>query len=738
MRKCDFQLSMAGRRVAGATTRFAPSHGGTLALMTRAPARSAVLFLAFASVLASGCECSGTPRPTRSCTTTADCRSNESCVDRVCTPRSDAGDPGLDSGPPVDSGPLRMITGVRIEPATAELVAADGATPTQDFEAIATYSDGSESVALGPSFVISTRSLGEIDSANGLFTANGAIGGSATVTLRVPNPAGGDFTADASLVVRIVRTSRGAGITDTEVDRFTTATAVDDAARAANVVYPLDGVVMPQNVYPADVQWTVSAAGDLFRVTIAKPSATVTAYLAHDPAMHWLVDEAAWRSLAQTEPDAPATLTVDRLEATSGELVRGTPISMTFARAALTGSVYYWDIERGRIVRIDDGTATRNEFMPTPPLDASQTSDCVGCHSVSNSGRYMAGRLGGGDNIGAVFDLTTDLTVVRAPTVWPTGPSSIRWWFSSWSPDDTRLVVAYNDHDAATRQLRFYDPFTGTQVPVTGALPSGTHPAWSPDGTSIAYVSGANNWGGEYTAGNISILPVTGADAIGAPTTIHVASSIGGSTADSYPTWSPDSQVIAFANGTGTRSERDLASLYLMRPDGSVVTHLARASSAARVDYQPRFSPFVSGDPPQYYWLSFLSRREYGNAPRGNLTRPLTRRQQIWVTAVRIGAGVGEDPSAVPYWLPGQNPLSANISAFWAPRPCREDGEGCSVGSECCGGDCRPPAGGGAPVCSPPPPDRCRQAGETCSTTADCCEGEGLTCINRVCVAGPG
>ena len=35
--------------------------------------------------------------------------------------------------------------------------------------------------------------------------------------------------------------------------------------------------------------------------------------------------------------------------------------------AALVGSIYYWDISRTRIVRIDDGTTNRTEIMPTPP-----------------------------------------------------------------------------------------------------------------------------------------------------------------------------------------------------------------------------------------------------------------------------------------------------------------------------------------------------------------------------------
>ncbi len=703
-----------------------------MAAMTYASLRLALPPAALLSAIlfAAGCDCAG-PSPV-GCAGSADCATGEICRDGMCEPAP----PETDSGVTPDSGPTPVpitATSVRIEPSTATLTSIAGSMPSQDFEAIVIYSDGSERTALGPLFGLDAPTIGLLDPASGLFTANGTIGGTAVVDVSVPNGAGDPLTATATVTVTLENTLRGEGVTDEDVARFGTATPVDDAGREAAVVYPLDGVVMPQNVFPADVQWTRSAGGDLFRVTLAKPRVSITAYLAHDPSMHWLVDQAAWRALAQTDPDAAAILTVDRLEAASGELVRGAPIQLTFARAALSGSVYYWDVARGRIVRIDDGTATRVEFMPTPTPSPLTGERCVGCHSVSNSGRYMVGRLGGGDNVAGIYDLTSDLAVDPPPTTWPVTAGSLRWWFSSWNPDDSRLVVAYR---GGNPQLGFVDPATGAEITPSGAMPLGTYPSWSPDGASIAYVADQNGWGDAPTVGNIYMLPVTGLDSVGTPSLVHAASSIPGNTVDSYPTWSPDSRLLAFASGTGARSESVgvPVNLYAMGRDGSNVVPLTRAASTG-MDYQPRFSPFQQGG---YYWLSFLSRRLYGNPVIGNAPSAENLRQQIWVAAVRADAAAGEDPSAVAYWLPGQNTRSANISAFWAPRACRADGEGCSVGSECCGGDCRPPAGGGAPVCSPPPPDRCRNEGETCNDTADCCAGMDLSCSLNVCTAGPG
>jgi len=631
--------------------------------------------------------------------------------------------------------PMANLVSIAIDPPSAMLTSINGSKPEQPFKVIGTYTDGAMKPITNATFTLDTLQLGGVGQTTGIFASNGLVGGQGAVTATVMDGAG-SVSAKASITVKIEISSFGAGVPADADTRFT-GTVLMDPVRAARILYPLEGALMPQNVYPADIQWLDGAVGDIFRIVLQKPNAKATAYVLHFGAgfkNDWLVDSQTWRSFAQTDPDASMTIAVDRWIAASGETIGADkPVSMKFARAALTGSVYYWDIDALRIKRIDDGAGSATAFMPTPPSSPASGENCVGCHSVSNSGRYMAGRLGGGDNIGALFDLTQDLTTAPAPTLYPLTSSSIRWWFSSWSPDDTRMVVSTDE--GVTRQMLIYDPFLGINVPVQGTLPSNTtHPAWSPDGKSIAYVANPEFWGGAYTTGDIAVLPVLGADNFGPGKTIlpgaALANETPGGLANCYPTWTPDSKRLAIAHGTGSRSDWPdgrQSALYIMNADGSDVVRLTTATGGptSTEDFQPRFSPFDSGG---YYWLSYLSRRDYGNNFAG--TRG-SHRQQIWVTAIKKDSVPGEDPSAVSYWLPGQATTSKNISAFWAPRACRVDGDSCAVNSECCGGDCRQD-GNGNFVCTPPPPEACRQLNETCTTSADCCDGR--ECVNKVCV----
>jgi hypothetical protein len=149
------------------------------------------------------------------------------------------------------------------------------------------------------------------------------------------------------------------------------------------------------------------------------------------------------------------------------------------------------------------------------------------------------------------------------------------------------------------------------------------------------------------------------------------------------------------------------------------------------MNYEPSVLPVAVGG---YYWVVFTSRRRYGNV----ITAPDSddpSRKKLWVAAIDVNAPPGTDPSHPAFFLPGQELASGNLRGFWALEPCRQIGNSCESGSECCTGFCRAapgPDGGTQLVCSAPA--ICAREEERCIQTSDCCDSQrGVVCINGFC-----
>lgn len=650
------------------------------------------------------------------------------CADGSGDARTDGNGGGDARGDVVDPSSLEIVS-LAITPDAPTLDVNPPAPATLVFHATGTRRDGTNS-AVTVAYSLANNRVGTI-AGDGTFTANGIAGGQVQVTATAPGPNGTMLTASTTLTVRVSRTVVGTGVTPDRIAAFGTAPSATDPAETPNVLYPLDQAMMPNNVAAPDIQWEHGAADDVFRVQISKPNARVTAYVLHSGAsfgFDWRVDADAWRSVLESDPDAPAVIIVDRLDVAMNRVLSGSTLTVRFAHGSVFGVVYYWDLSDGVIQRIDAVSAVSNNLIPAPPSNG--TSRCVACHAISQNGRYLSAELWDAGNRSTVFDLTADLSVDPAPTVFPT--DRVSYLFSSFNPDATRLVTNMGN------AFGMLDPLSGMSVAATG-LPAdhASHPAWSPDGNNIAFITNTNGgYAVDFTNGDLALLPRTGGDDFGAPVIVHAGQALAAQpetgNVDSHPSWSPDSQFLAFSHARHSRSDggggMDVSSaLYLVRPTNGATPARLSAASGAEQGFWPTFSPFVTNESggEHLYWLAFISRRDYGNAQVG--TRGSTRRQ-IWVTAVNASGTA--DPSHVPYWLPGQDARVQNMAAQWAPLACRMTTATCSVSSECCSGICDP----ASHTCMPA--NTCRMAGQSCGGNDDCCSG--LACVGNVCAAPPG
>jgi TolB protein len=130
------------------------------------------------------------------------------------------------------------------------------------------------------------------------------------------------------------------------------------------------------------------------------------------------------------------------------------------------------------------------------------------------------------------------LAFVRGGTVYvasPDGSGAVAIGtgeYPAWSPDATHLVVSRRDTTPAL-QLVVLDLGGGPPVALTDGAADATLPAWSPDGTTIAFASG----------GGLATIPATGGTSQPLP--------VPAGTASGGPSWSPDGSMLAFVDAVG-------------------------------------------------------------------------------------------------------------------------------------------------------------------------------------------
>ncbi|HEY3819928.1 MAG TPA: hypothetical protein VGL81_22340 [Polyangiaceae bacterium] len=702
-------------------------------------------------------------------------------------PGGDAGSSGSDGGgfgdgSLIGSGTIKSMS---ISPATATITSTNGAPVTQPYTLNVEYANGTTAaVSANVTWTTDSPVIGAIGS-TGVYTANGSLGGVVQVSASYMGQ-----SATAPLTVKLLLQQNPGNVPAGLQAGLQGATAPD-----ASVVwaYPYDGTVWARGLLPPTLQWNGGAATDDYYVHVVSPTFELQQFSTATgaPSSQLLLDATTWGKLTDST-SGPTQVTVARWDGTTDTLIAHH--TWTVAPASIRSTIYYWSNNLGRVLRIQPGAAQPDDFANQPPLSDpaqyQQDSCLMTCHTVSADGSTI---VSGGGTYGGSFDLKTGQPMHSLGGTWGYDPNTagvpvwnnIQWEVPAVSPTGKYILVdsmAQNgvaDYNGPATLMDLYTSADGLPVATSGVAGSPfAAPAWSPDGTKVAFVDSGDPTGWTAAGYNWQNPPPGSLDVIQFDETKNpmffgqqMLVATGTGNAITWPTVSPDGQWIMYARAGSFDTRNGNGDLYLasaVTPDEEV--RLAKAdgdgypfAAGARDlswNFEPSFAPVAAGG---YFWAVFTSRRTYGNTLTGQAEpcgtaawgaasvncaadancaadcasicacTTTTEVKQLWIVAIDQNPKPGVDPSHAAFHLEGQDETNLAMRGFMSLPPCAADGQSCTSGTDCCGGYCANGADGGAPTCRSTP-NGCAQNGDKCNVSSDCCDAaSGVTCIAHVC-----
>lgn len=614
-----------------------------------------------------------------------------------------AGAPSTGGDPFGSGGGIPSEQVIVISPQTFELTIIDGAVVTQALTATIQGQDVTSQVQ----WSFEKPNVGDVSAA--LFTPTGIVGGSGKVTATL-----GIASGQADGTVYIEKTV-GAGLV-TPAQKAALDNPQGGADPSMSLIYPFNETVFPLDVLAPEMMWNGSNVGDAFKLTITEQFYEYTEYFATAPPGRHLIAEADWASIGSSGAGANADPVAVALTRATGNTAYS-PATSTWhiAQGKLKGAIYYWELPdacgegNGRVLKIKPNDPVPEQFY-TP-------GGCWGCHTVSRDGAKMMANLSGGSPFAQV---TIDLT--QTPAVQGSiGPGVSGGTFSAFNDTGDRIAVS-TDGGSVGDMIRIIDGNTGAELNPNAMGTGCGEPAWSPDGTKLAAICGSSNggqWFFDEMTGYLTMADVA-ADGFTVTNQQTIVPQAGGQGRPAYPSFSPGSEWIAF--GRPTQGSRSIGNgdLWITDQTGANVKQLTTASTGNQ-SFNPVFAPLRAGG---YYWLVYISRRDYGNRLVG------ANRQQLWITAID-DPPTAADPSHPPFYVRGQEDCGKSENAYMALEPCKQLGESCTSGVDCCEGTCVKDPNTMEYVCGVP--GECAQDGNACEVAADCCNAPTSQCVDGYC-----
>jgi hypothetical protein len=590
---------------------------------------------------------------------------------------------------------------LRIEPLTEAATVVKGQTPpTLTFQAFATPPGGTESeVTAQASFSLANTKLGTFG-ANGVLTL--AEAGGATKVVATHQGA----TAAADLVVKLTGDVFLPGTDATSKSAYDSATPDPNPANAPTIEYPEEGTVVPGNLPPIELQWSVAGDSTFYRLGVKSGDVLDLAF--YTPNRELEIPTADWAQIASAAPDQDLLLTTEGV-GPSGKKTSAVRKMVITADEIDESSIYVWVSSKGAFAVLD----IINQLETPLPNDSPQLATgqpCSGCHRVSRDGKRFSYSYNGADfQIGTLaYDSAAksfNAKIAPAP--------GVRGTYAAFNPSESTqrpaMLLSVPDdveqNTAGNVTLQMVDPDTNQPIPsdmatAIAGIPAATGhhalmPDWSPAGDFVTFVAypGDQHFvrevGDDVTLGsiveaNVAYDPGTQefhfANAkvvVQTPSTDPVAGEN-----NILPAISPDAKAIAFTRADGywsIQTQQTLLNLsgriaVVRRSDGTVLP-LAGGSNGPNHDWSSTWPQWAPVEGSRYLWLAYASERPYGhrltqsspeNASCG-FVQGQKQCKHIWVMAIdraQLESG-NVDPSRAPFWVPGQVLAQQYVSPFW-------------------------------------------------------------------------
>ncbi len=723
------------------------------------------------------------------------------------------------------SGTGGAIAGLDVEPTPLQTITVTAGQTTPTVKYTATYNGLPISAGWG----LDKGNVGSIPagpSSSAVFAPTGTTGGLVTISaglngktvsrqvlVKLTSSQNGPTQAESGQVPTTVgQLTAGGGVggvggeglggpvTDVPTITALGAPTSNGSAQGLTFLYPYDKTVWPRGLPAPLVMWTwMPGDADAIQITLktttgsfsytgtfSKPAILTTT---KGNFIRMPIPQDVWDMATNTAGGTGDQLTLGLTVAKAGVAYGPITQTWTIAEARLDGTIYYQSygtqlaqnfsgavggngLFGGAVLSIHVGD-TAPKLAAGKDSNPPDVSGCRVCHSVAASGARLVVQHGESYGISSAYDLA------------PTGNTE------HVMTHDAAFPAVYPDGTLALTSggLLLPLPTDATPIPTTGLTTAVTtmgNPAFSPDGTMIAFIPLASPM--SLTLGQ-TLYVMSFAKAT---STFSGLTLVAQDTAPARPGWPaffPDSKSVVYesqtqaslCDGAGSVVTRSgaRAQIYWTNFAGSTsptrldqlngtgyLPKLAAPSSVTcnddcgsppnqmgagvptttsnddhsddvNVNYEPTVNPAVSGG---YAWVVFTSRRMYGSVatigsfcsdPRGvNLVTNITPKK-LWVAAVDLSQAPGVDGSHPAFYLPAQELLAGNARGFWTLDPCQADGTSCTSGDQCCNGYCE--AGDGGLICSNTPPNStCSALGDKCTSAASCCDSTNA-CINGFC-----